>query len=292
MYLIDKKKLLNFFAILAFAFVNHLLAVYIIDSNVDADLVKYIRGAKEFGDSYFEPLSALYLEFSRLVSEVVGLKSYLALQSTVILMIFILFKIKNKPNALIFFWLFTLVFVVPLINVRYITFIVLVICTPRFLVPLLAPLCHWNLMVLLVPLKLRHLIITTFVVLPSTFYAFSMGYLDFIILKITYYVQYAEKDYGIGIFVEICILFYIYRYLYKEANSPIALIYSLIVLSFIAALLGFPIISGRIIVLTFLISIFQLYDKKIFRIRVDIMAMMLIVSVYEIYRVFSMIGIL
>lgn len=281
------------FLIVSFSSVNTYLAIGIISENATSDLNKYILGAEEFGVSYYEPLSLLYLEQARVFSKWLSFDGYLSLQSSIILTFCILFFTRKICFPLKLFWLATLGFVIPLINVRYIVVILVFLVLPKYISKYLLPLCHWNMIVTFIPCTLKQyikFIIASIFVIPIFLFSSYFGYFDFVFEKISYYILYGNKDYGVGLFLEIILVFIIYRYLYKSTKTPSLLIITLTILSFFMAVAGLPVISSRILVLTFILSLLDLKNSEIIRIRFDIKVLMIIVGIYEIYRIFQMIG--
>lgn len=255
-----------------------------------SDLTKYISGAEEFGVSYYEPISLFYLEEAKIVSKLLGHEGYLSFQSSFIILFFILFKARDVCFYLKSFWMITLGFVIPLINVRYASIFPILLFLPGFLLKYIAPLCHWNLIVLLFPTKLRQwgwFFLLSIPLLLSLLYA---GSLDFVLLKIEYYFKYGEKDYGFGLFFEIFSLLYMYVVLYRKVNASLILILLLLSFALFSAFLGLPVISSRLVVLTFLVSLLELYRFEIVNLRLDVKIIMAIVALYEVYRIFKMIG--
>jgi len=284
-------RLIYIFLIILIFISNGFLADYLINNNPGADIQTYMLGGEDYGTSYFEPFAFLYFESVYLISSLLEYKWLLGVISSLFFSLFLYFKAKCNIHLCIF-WLLTLGMVLPLINIRYAIVFMLALFLPIKSVRIISALAHWNLIILLSPINRKQLVRFILFLLPFIFIGFYFGMLNFVFLKMVHYLYLETKVYGVGQFIELSLIAFVFIKIYKQLGVNGILFYSLLALATMSAIFGLPIVAGRIITLALLISLLDLHKTINVKLKsLPVLGLYLIAS-YEVYRVTSMIGII
>lgn len=265
---------------------NALISTYIVQTNPTADLVKYIDGLSEFGNSYFEPFSLIYFSSVGLFSEVTGFTWLLSFVSTLVVLKYI-FSTENCFSIKIFF-VVTLGLVIPLINVRYASVLLVYMVFPYKYFKYLAMLSHWNFIVMMVPAFNKRVVVSLVLLLTILCVPYFFGLYDFIIFKVLYYIEYNDVEYSYGLFFELVCVSIIYYRVCNRCGVSFLMLWFMSGMALIFTMYGYPVISSRLMVLSFIVFSIKLYDVKIKRLDVITNFFIFIVCAYELYRIISM----
>ena len=284
-------RLFYFFLLVSTLVLSGFFANFLIAHNPLSDIQTYILGAQDYGVTYFEPLALLYFESIRFFSSMLNAPWLLATVSSFVFVSFLYIKVRCNIHLCIF-WLLTLGFVLPIINIRYSIVLLLGLFLPVSLVRLLAFTAHWNLIILLAPTSLKQLLRFLFFLLPLILILNHYNFFDFVILKVEYYLHSNVRIYGVAIFFELFFTAFAFKRIYQKMDVRSSLFFILIFCSLIGAVLGLPVVSSRILTLAFLVTLIDLYQSESAKIDTLSITFLYFISFYEVYRVLSMIGII
>ncbi len=269
----------------------HRIAEFVALSNANSDLSTYREGAKYFGIAYFEPIPAIYFWVAQVTSEYLSYSQFLSLASASIFYLFILICLRYGTSVwIIVFWFLTLGFLLPLINLRFVVFLLVLCVLPMRLNRWISPMCHWSLLVFWIPEK--------FSVRRFLFAMMFLGLVAFIAYdgllygKLIYYFRNFEVSYGPAIFILSIALHFALREIYTKSGKGTALLNILTAMTFAAASLGFPALAGRLFSLNVFSSTYFLFLTPSVRISVLSRLLLLTVGAYEMYRQAKMLGLL